>query len=54
MITECIHAWSAQRHVNVNGRCFNQTGVMKNKKYALLVKFHLEKKGSMRGPLYNR
>ena len=40
MISACIHAWSAQRHVNLNGRCFNQTGVIKNKKYALLVKFH--------------
>ena len=45
MITACIHAWSAQRYVNVNGRCFNQTGVIKNKKYALLVKFHHVKNG---------
>ena len=45
MITACICAWLAQRHVNVNGYSFNQTGVIKNKKYALLVKFHPEKNG---------
>ena len=49
MITACIHAWSAQRYVN--GLCFNQTGVIKNKKYALLVKFHPVKK---RGPRVDR
>ena len=37
MITACIHAWSAHRHNNVNGRRFNQTGMIMNKKYALLL-----------------
>ena len=54
MITTCIHAWSAQRHMNVNGRGFNQTGVIKNKTYALLVKFQPVKTGSTRGPGYTR
>ena len=46
---------SGQRsHMNMNGRCFNQTGVIKNKKYTLLVKFHPVKTGSTRGPRYNR
>ena len=31
-----------------------QTGVIKNKKYALSVKFHPEKTVSTRGPRYNR
>ena len=54
MITECIRAWSAQRHVNVNGRCFNQTDVIENKKYALLVNFTRKKTGSMRVLHYNQ
>ena len=38
MITACIPAWSAHPHVNVNGRCFKQTGIIKNKKYPILVR----------------
>ena len=41
--------WTAHRHVN--GRCFNRTGVIKIKKYALLVKFYPKKK---RGPRADR
>ena len=36
---------SHERKCMVNGRCFNQTGVIKKKKYAQLVKFHPEKNG---------
>ena len=55
MITACIHAWLAHRHVTVNGRSFNADWHDEEQKIqGYESNLPWRKTGSMCGPRYDR